>query len=116
MKKSDTRSKLTLILFIFTAMVLLAGCSGSIEKGVVGKWIQTDKPGYIEFSANKSLVLNDGKSVFTGSWSVVDKKQLKFQIMAMGKQQNVIWDKVNIKGDNMTITLGSMEYNFKRSK
>jgi hypothetical protein len=34
----------------------------------------------------------------------------------MGKQQNVTWEKVSIQGDNMTITLRSMEYNFKRSK
>jgi len=116
MKKSDTRSRLTSILFIFTAMVLLAGCSGSIEKGVVGKWMQTGKPGYAEFFANKSLVINDSKSEFTGSWSVVDKNKLNLQFMAMGKQQNVTWEKVSIQGDNMTITLRSMEYNFKRSK
>jgi hypothetical protein len=116
MKKSDTRSRLTSILFIFTAMVLLAGCTGSIEKGVVGKWMQADKKGYAEFFANKSLVINDGKSEFTGSWSVVDKKTLNLQFVAMGKKQNVTWKKVSIQGDTMTITLGSMEYNFKRSK
>ena len=116
MKKSDTRSRLTSILFIFTAMILLAGCSSSIEKGVVGKWMQTGKPGYAEFFANKSLVINDGKSEMTGSWSVVGKNTLNLKFMAMGKQQDVTWKKVSITGDNMTITLGSMGYDFKRSK
>ncbi len=116
MKKGNLRLQLTLILFIFTAMVLLAGCSGSVEKNVVGKWMEAGKPGYAEFSADKSLKLNDGKQEYTGTWSMGEKNQLKLQFTAMGKPQNVTWDKVTIKGDSMTITLGVTEYKFNRSK
>ena len=116
MKKSNIRFQFALILFISVAMFLLAGCSGSVEKDVAGKWTETGKPGYAEFSADKSLKINDGKSDYTGTWSIANKNQLNLQFTAMGKQQNVTWDKVTIKGDTMTFTLGAMEYKFNRIK
>ncbi len=113
-EKLFTVSKFIFIIFIIIVVTQFVGCSYPIEKEIVGKWTVTGQPGFVQFLANKSVVLTDGKEEYTGTWRL-DKNRLLLQFKVRGST-TIIWDNVKIHGDTMTVTSWGIETNFIRSK
>lgn len=117
--QANQRNILQIIFYItgiFAAVLLLFSCSRSIDKTIVGKWIEEGKPGYFEFLADQSIVVDDGQTKAVGKWIAVDKNRIKAEFTQMGRQSVLFFDDITIRGDTMTMTFNGNKGDLRRKR
>jgi len=109
--KSTTR-----LLLITVACMVSVGFSNTLNKGILGRWyvIQGDFD-LFEFFSDGAFLAKNATLQHSGKWSVIDDNRIKAEVTVLGTTLILLFEKINISGDTMALTLNGKRCELSRN-
>jgi hypothetical protein len=99
--------KLTNIIYIFVLVILVNSCSQSPEKGIVGKWKQTETGSVYEFFENGDLKVTENYGLVAGKYTLSNNHKLDMTFLNSGTSAirlPIMQANININNDTLKIS------------
>jgi hypothetical protein len=88
---------------IGVVVLLLIGCTKSLDRQIVGKWQdESQRENGTEFFVDHTLIATAGPESFAGKWAVVGERRLKVEYSSPQTPVPFVWENVHITGNRMT--------------
>ena len=101
---------------IFVVALLIGACSGSPEDKIVGTWYEIGDNETMEFFADGTITIAEGRESMAGNYSFLDESKLRIELGGLGALAGPLVVSYEFEGDILKLTYNGDVSKYSRSK
>ncbi len=98
------------------ATLFITACSKPIEKSIIGKWEKAGETAEFEFFNDGTILMIQDEQKISGTWVKVGDKRIKIEGATNGTKETVVFEDIEISGNQMKIKFNGKDVSVTRKK